>query len=142
MVPYSYCWSLLTHSICSMALFINTGSIVHLGIFISKFKGENFIDNNKPKNEFDQLFMIDYSSLTLIVGILAGLMWVPFSWIVKHWIGLLHAITPTMVVITLWYEFLAHQFLAIPFAIVVIYIFTIFVLKNRKKSLSKASHLL
>lgn len=38
-------------------LFIATGSIVYLGIFISKFTGKNFLDKKKPKNEFNQLFM-------------------------------------------------------------------------------------
>ena len=37
-------------------LFIATGCIVYLGMFISKFTGENFLDKTKPKNEFDKLF--------------------------------------------------------------------------------------
>ena len=44
-------------------LFIATGSIAYLGMFISKFTGENFLDKNKPKNEFDQLFMLDRKSV-------------------------------------------------------------------------------
>ena len=132
-------------------LFIATGSIVYLGMFISKFTGENFLDKKKPKNEFDKLFMftvvqallvyaialpfflVDYSSLPMTVGILTGLMWVPFSWIIKHWIGLFHAIVRTVVVLFLWYVFPAQRFVAIPFAIVVIYIVTIIVLKRRKR---------
>ena len=120
-------------------------------MFISKFTGENFLDKKKPKNEFDQLFMftvvqallvyaialpffmIEYSSLPMTVGILTGLMWVPFSWIIKHWIGLFHAIVRTVVVLVLWYTFPNHRFVAIPFAIVLIYIFTIVVLINRKR---------
>ena len=134
-------------------LFIATGSIVYLGMFISKFTGENFLDKTKPKNEFDQLFMftvvqallvyaialpffmVDYSSLPMTVGILTGLMWVPFSWIIKHWIGLFHAIFRTIVVLVLWYAFPEHRFVAIPFAIVGIYIITILVLKNRKRTI-------
>ena len=132
-------------------LFIATGSIVYLGMFISKFTGENFLDKKKPKNEFDQLFMftvvqallvyaialpffmVDYSSLPMTVGILTGLMWVPFTWIIKHWIGLFHAIFRTVVVLVLWYAFTDHRFVVIPFAIVGIYIITIIVLKNRKR---------
>ena len=132
-------------------LFIATGSIVYLGMFISKFTGENFLDKKKPKNEFDQLFMftvvqallvyaialpffmVDYSSLPMTVGILTGLMWVPFTWIIKHWIGLFHAIFRTVIVLVLWYAFPDHRFVAIPFAIVGIYIITIIVLKNRKR---------
>src|SRR5690606_12224006 len=70
------------------SIFIGTGSIVYLGLFLSKFTGENFLDKSKPKNEFDTLFLftagqailvysiaipfflIDYSSLPMTVGIL------------------------------------------------------------------------
>lgn len=30
-------------------IFIGTGSIVYLGLFLSKFTGENFLDKKKPK---------------------------------------------------------------------------------------------
>ncbi|HUI33682.1 MAG: hypothetical protein PHO84_09980 [Dysgonamonadaceae bacterium] len=138
-------------------LFIATGSIVYLGMFISKFTGENFLDKTKPKNEFDQLFMftvvqallvysialpfflIDYTSLPMTVGILTGLMWVPFSWIIKHWIGMFHAIVRTVVVLVLWYALPDYRFVAIPFAIVFIYIITIIVLKKRKRIAMESS---
>jgi len=38
-------------------LFAATGSIVYLGMFVSKFTGENFLDRTKPKNTFDTLFL-------------------------------------------------------------------------------------
>ncbi|MBD0849958.1 DUF7010 family protein [Maribacter arenosus] len=131
-------------------LFIGTGSIVYLGLFISKFTGENFLDKTKPKNTFDSLFMftvaqaamvyaiaipffiIDYSSLPLSVGILTGLMWIPFSWIISHWVGLFHGITRTITIVLLWYVFPELRFVAIPFAIVLIYLITIIILPNRK----------
>ena len=131
-------------------LFIGTGSIVYLGLFISKFTGENFLDKTKPKNTFDSLFMftvaqaamvyaiaipffiIDYSSLPLTVGILTGLMWIPFSWIISHWVGLFHGITRTIIIVLLWYVFPELRFVAIPFAIVLIYLITIIILRNRK----------
>jgi hypothetical protein len=79
------------------SLFIGTGFIANLGIALSRFTGENFLDKTRPKNAFDSLFFhcvamallvyaiaipffrIDYTSLPLSVGILSGLMWVPFS---------------------------------------------------------------
>jgi len=79
------------------SIFIGTGSIVYLGLFLSRFTGENFLDKSKPKNEFDTLFLytvgqailvysiaipfflVDHSSLPMTVGILTGLMWLPFS---------------------------------------------------------------
>jgi len=131
-------------------MFIVTGSIVYLGMFISKFTGENFLDKKKPKNEFDKLFffmvgqailvysiaipffIVDYSSLPLTIGILTGLMWLPFSWIINHWVGIFHALTRTIIVLVLWYGFPEHRFVAIPFAIALIYIITIIILRSRK----------
>jgi len=134
------------------SIFIGTGSIVYLGLFLSKFTGENFLDKNKPKNEFDKLFFFtvgqavlvysiaipffleDYSSLPLTVGILTGLMWLPFSWIIKHWVGIFHTLTRTILVLLLWYLLPEYRFVAIPFGIVFIYSITILILKNRKKA--------
>src|SRR5438876_12127854 len=65
------------------SLFIGTGFIAYLGIMLSRFTGENFLDKNKPKKVFDSLFFhcvvyaiaipffrVDYTSLPLTVGIL------------------------------------------------------------------------
>ncbi|CCH52572.1 hypothetical protein BN8_01583 [Fibrisoma limi BUZ 3] len=132
-------------------LFIATGSIVYLGMFISKFTGENFLDKRKPRNTFDTLFfytvgqaflvysiaipffLVDYSSLPLTVGILTGLMWLPLSWIIDHWIGIFHAVARTIIVLALWYVLPQHRFVAIPFAIAGIYVVTITILINRKR---------
>ncbi len=132
-------------------LFIATGSIVYLALFISKFTGENFLDKNKTKNVFDGLFfftvaqavlayaiaipffLIDYTSLPLSVGILTGTMWLPFSWIIQHWIGIVHAIARTVSIVILWYLFPDLRFVAIPLAIVLIYVVTLVILKNRSK---------
>lgn len=131
-------------------LFIATGSIVYLGMFISKFTGENFLDKTKPANAFDKLFfftvgqavlvysiaipffLVDYSSLPLTVGILTGLMWLPLTWIIDHWVGIFHAIARTLIVLILWYLLPEYRFVAIPFAIVIIYMITIAILMNRK----------
>jgi hypothetical protein len=130
---------------------LERGSIVYLGLFLSKFTGENFLDKNKPKNEFDTLFLftigqaifvysiaipffiVDYSSLPMTVGILTGLMWLPFSWIIQHWVGFFHTLTRTISIVCLWYLFPAYRFIAIPFTIVVIYIFTLLILHKRQK---------
>jgi hypothetical protein len=131
--------------------FIGTGCIAYLGMFISKFTGENFMDKSKPKNTFDSLFMmtvlmawlvfaiampfamVDYTSVPLSLGILAGLMWLPFSWMIQHWVGMFHTIARTVTVVALWFLLPENRFVAIPFAIVFIYLITIYVLLNRKK---------
>lgn len=136
-------------------LFIATGSIVYLGMGISKLTGENFLDKNKPKNTFDKLFfytvaqavlvyaiaipffMENYTSLPLTVGILTGLMWLPFSWIIDHWVGIFHSVVRTFSVLLLWYLFPEGRFIFIPLVIVLIYIITIFVLTRRLKDIKK-----
>ncbi|NAS29558.1 hypothetical protein GTQ40_01105 [Flavobacteriaceae bacterium R38] len=128
--------------------FIGTGSIVYLGLFISKFTGENYLDKKKPKNEFDSLFLfvigqsvlvyaiaipffqIDHTSLPLSVGVLTGLMWIPFSWIINHWIEIFHMLTRTILIVFLWYLLPEYRFITIPFSIVLIYIITLIVLKK------------
>ncbi len=130
-------------------LFIATGSIVYLALFISKYTGENFLDKSKPKNIFDNLFLytvaqsvlvyaiaipffiIDYTSLPLAVGILTGIMWLPFSWIIKHWVGIFHAVLRTIFILCLWYVFPNQRFVFIPFVIVGIYVITILILIKR-----------
>jgi hypothetical protein len=51
------------------SIFIGTGSIVYLGLFISKFTGENFMDKTKPKNEFDSLFLFTAGQAILVYSI-------------------------------------------------------------------------
>ncbi len=134
-------------------LFIANGSTVYLSLLISKFTGENFIDKNKPKNEFDGLFLytvlqsvlvyaiaipfflIDHESLPMTIGILTGLMWVPFSWIIKHWLGVFHAVARITLVVSIWYLMPQARFTAIPAAVIAVYIVTIFVLENRRRRL-------
>lgn len=139
-------------SITVWVLFIATGSIVYLAMGISKFTGENYLDKSKPKNTFDNLFFLtvaqailvysiaipffieNYSSLPLTVGILTGLMWVPLTWIIDHWVGLFHSIVRTILILALWYLFPSDRFVAIPIAIVIIYIISIVILRNRIKT--------
>lgn len=131
-------------------LFIATGSIVYLAMGISKLTGEDYLDKSKPKNTFDTLFFLtvaqailvysiaipffikDYTSLPLTVGILTGLMWVPLTWIIDHWVGLFHSIVRTVLILVLWYLFPDQRFVTIPIAIIIVYLISIVVLMNRK----------
>jgi hypothetical protein len=130
-------------------LFIGTGMIFALGLLIARFTGEDLM--GKTLNEFDQLFfktvqmswlvfaiaisffMTEPTSLPLSVGILAGLMWLPFSWIIQHWIGTFHAFARTTLVLIAWFAFPEQRFVVIPFIIVVIYLITIYVLARRPR---------
>lgn len=131
-------------------LFVATGSIVYLAMGISKLTGEDYLDKSKPKNTFDNLFFLtvaqsvlvysiaipffmeNYTSLPLTVGILTGLMWLPLSWIIDHWVGIFHSVVRTVSILLLWYLFPSDRFVSIPIAIVIIYAVSIVILKNRK----------
>jgi hypothetical protein len=133
----------------TMVLFIGAGSIIYLGMFISRFTGEHFLDRSKQRNVFDGLFfytvamallvfsiaipyfLVDHTSLPLTVGILTGLMWLPMSWLIEHWIGIFHAVARTLAIVAAWYLWPDLRFVAIPIIIVLIYGVSIVVLERR-----------
>src|SRR5207253_9373331 len=130
-------------------LFAATGSILFLGLLFSRFTGENMLDKQRPRNVFDGLFLrtvamavlvyaiaipffqVDYTSLPLTVGILSGLMWLPFSWIIGHWVGTFHTLARTALVVAVWYAFPRARFVVIPAVIVAVYAVTVIVLEVR-----------
>jgi hypothetical protein len=136
-------------AVATLVLYIATGSTVYLGIFLSRFTGEHFGDRSKPKNSFDSLFFLtvamallvyaiaipfalqDASSLPLSVGILTGLMWLPFSWVIQHWVGIAHTLTRTVLILACWFVFPAQRWTLIPAVIIGVYLFTIFTLERR-----------
>jgi Family of unknown function (DUF7010) len=141
----------------ALALFIGTGSIAYLGMFISRFTGEHFLDRSRPKNTFDALFflvvatvlqayaiaipffLVMPSSLPLSVGVLSGMMWLPMSWILQHWIGIVHGGLRTVLVVVAWYLFPAQRFVVVPFVIVALYAFAIVVLEMRWRAVRAGS---
>ncbi len=136
------CGAFLPVELAAWVLFIATGSIFGLGLVVARLLGEDLLGKTRPKNAFDQLFfytivmawlvfaiaipffLIEPTSLPLTVGILAGLMWVPFSWMIQHWVGLFHGIARTVLVLSAWYLFPQHRFVAIPMVIVAVYLVT------------------
>jgi hypothetical protein len=140
-------------------LYLATGSIAYLGILFSKFTGENFLAKNRPKNTFDRLFFLsmgmsllvyaialpffraDYTSLPLSVGILAGLMWLPLSWIIEHWVGIFHGVVRTVLVLGAWLAFPQQRFVVVPLVIVAMYVVTIVVLEQRWRELRRQQSL-
>ena len=138
--------------LAAWTLFICTGMIFGLGLLVARFLGEDLLGKTRMDNEFDRLFMltlvmawlvfaiaipffmIETTSLPLSVGILAGLMWVPFSWMIQHWVGLFHGVARTVLVTAAWYVFPQRRFVAIPVVIVVIYLITIYVLARRPRA--------
>jgi hypothetical protein len=135
------------------ALFIGTGLIFSLGLLVARFTGEDLLGRTRPGNTFDALFMrtvvmawlvfaiaipffrTDPTSLPLSVGILAGLMWLPFGWMIRHWVGTFHAVTRTVLCLAAWYAFPGSRFVVIPAVIVAVYAVTIVALARRRVAL-------
>lgn len=134
----------------ALVLFAATGLIFYIAVPISRLTGERFLDRSRPMNAFDALFLhfigmsllcyaiaipfflIDRTSLPLTVGILTGLMWVPFSWVIQHWIGIAHAILRTIVILAAWYVWPLDRYVTIPVIIVALYVLVIAVLVRRR----------
>jgi ethanolamine transporter EutH len=132
----------------SIALFLCMPAVFPLGLLFARFTGEDLF-GAKSQNELDSLFMLGFlmanlvwaiaipfwmiepSSLPLSGGILAGLMWIPFSWIIQHWVGLFHGIARTVLVVAAWFLFPDHRFVVIPAVIVIVYLISIVALASR-----------
>ncbi len=138
----------------AMVLFGATGSIVYMGLGLSRLTGEHAAARARSSNSFDVLFflavgsallaygiaipffMIEPSSLPLSVGILTGLMWLPTAWLMDHWIGVFHGVARTAGIVFLWYALPDLRWVAIPFYIVLIYAVTMVVLEQRWRRLA------
>jgi hypothetical protein len=141
--------ALLPLKTACIVLFMLTGCIAYLGMALSRLTGENFMDKSRPKNRFDSLFMatvaqavlvysialpfyaLEPSSLPLTVGILTGLMWLPFGWMVGHWVPMAHTVGRTLAIVAVWYAFPAQRMVLIPLVVVAAYLPTMWWLERR-----------
>lgn len=132
-----------------LVLFVATGAIFYLALGIARLTGEDLLGRRRPGNWFDRLFLLtvvqavlvyalaipffrlDPTSLPLSVGVLTGLMWIPFSALVQHWVGLFHGLVRTALVVAAWYAFPGARFVAVPAVIVAVYLVTLVVLGRR-----------
>ena len=134
-------------------LYIGTGAIFYLGAGLSYLTGERFFAKKEAKNSFDRLFFvgmimslmvfaialpvaaIDHTTVPLSIGILAGLMWMPLSWAIEHWIGYFHTLTRTFGIVAAWYLFPDARVEAISAVIVAVYIVSLIILERRFQSI-------
>ena len=134
-------------------LYIGTGAIFYLGAGLSYLTGERFFAKKEAKNSFDRLFFvgmimslmvfaialpvaaIDHTTVPLSIGILTGLMWMPLSWAIEHWIGYFHTLTRTFGIVAAWYLFPDARVEAISAVIVAVYIVSLITLERRFQSI-------
>ena len=134
-------------------LYIGTGAIFYLGAGLSYLTGERFFAKKVTRNSFDRLFFvglgmslmvfaialpvaaIDHTTVPLSIGILAGLMWMPLSWAIEHWVGYFHTLTRTFGIVVAWYLFPEARVEAISAVIVAVYIVSLITLEHRFQSI-------
>ena len=144
----------LSEQAITWMLYLGTGAIFYLGAGLSYITGERFFDKKAQKNSFDGLFYvgmimsllvfaialpvaaIDHTTVPLSIGILAGLMWMPWSWIVQHWVGYFHTVTRTLGIVMAWYLFPEARIEAISAVIVAVYIVSLITLERRFQTIN------
>lgn len=132
----------------SYALFLCMPAVYPVAMLVSRILGEDTF-NSQHANDLDSLFMLgilmstlvwgiaipfwllEPSSLPLSGGILAGLMWIPLSWMLQHPVGIFHAVTRTILVVAAWFLFPDARFVAVPIAVVAVYLVSIVMLARR-----------
>lgn len=143
-----------------LAVFVGTGSIVYLALFVSRFTGERLkFEGNRQRNFFDTLFlsavamcflvyaiaipyfMQNYKALPFAVAVLTGLMWLPMSVLIQHWIAAFHAIVRTALCTLAWIFYPEHSFVLQALIVVAVYVVTIFVLEMRWKKMQAQKNL-
>lgn len=143
-----------------MAVFIGTGSIVYVAMFLAKQTGEQLeFKSNKQRNFFDTLFLSavamsflcyalaipffleNYRSLPFAVAILTGLMWLPLSVLIQHWVGFFHAVVRTVLCTLAWIMYPEQSFVLQPVIVVTMYVVSIAALELRWKRMQAAQGL-
>ncbi len=137
-----------------LATYLGTGAIFYLALLVAKLTGEDILGRKRPGNFFDKIYLSalvmsllvfalaipfqfqNQSSVPLTVGVLTGLMWLPFSVIAGHWVGYFHTLARTVLLVAAWFLFPAHRFTVLPAIIVALYLISIIALARRWSALN------
>ena len=143
--------------IITWMLYVGTGCIFYLGAGLSYLTGERFFSKDKVTTSFDKLFYvgmimsflvfaialpvaaIDHTTVPLSIGILAGLMWMPLSWAIEHWVGYFHTVVRTLGIVVAWYVFPDARVEAISAVIVAVYLVSLYALEKRYRQCADLS---
>ena len=140
-------------STAALVLLLGSGLIFPIGLVVARILGENVLDNRNPLGRLMGLavlmvnllwpvhiafFLQDPTALPLTVGIGLGIHWIVFGWIVRHPVGLVHAIARTVLVTVAWFALPGQRFAIVPAVIVVVYLVTIVVLARSRRLVGEA----
>lgn len=138
-------------------LYLGTGAIFYIGSGLSYLTGERFFSKDRQNTEFDTLFFIgtamallvfaialpvaaiEHTTLPLSIGILTGLMWMPLSWAIQHWVGYFHTVARTLGILIAWYVFPEARIEAISAVIVAVYLISLVALEVRYRAINRTT---
>ena len=137
----------------ALVLLFGSGAIFPVGLLLARVLGERLLDDRNPLARLMGLavlmvnllwpvhiafYLRDPSALPLSVGIGLGVHWIVFGWIAQHRVGLVHAISRTVLVTAAWLLWPAHRYTAVPVVIVAVYVVTIAMLARVPPSIGTA----
>lgn len=136
----------LSPRIATFVLIIGTGAIFPVGILLARLLHEKLLRNSNPLATLMALCVLMVNllwavhltllfeaptlvPLTLAIGL--GLHWIVFSWIIRHPMGIIHAVARTLLVTAAWWTLPDHRVGAVAAAVVVTYVYSVVVLRRR-----------
>ncbi|MBH9579094.1 DUF7010 family protein [Inhella proteolytica] len=132
-----------------LSVYVLTGVIAYIGMGLSKLTGEDFMAAANRRNRFNTLFMLSVGqallayaiaipfalvrpeSAVFMVGMLTGFMWLPAGWLMGHWIGAVHALGRTLMILAAWLLVPQQGMVWVPAIVLGHYALTILVLERR-----------
>jgi len=123
------------HSAVYVLLF-STGAILPIAMLIARLRKESLLSSANPLATLMGLCVLMVNLLwgvhiplvvyapefaPLSIGIGLGLHWVVYSWIIRHPLGIIHAVSRTIMVVGAWYFFPEIRVTAVSVAIILAY---------------------
>ncbi len=123
-----------------LVLIVGSGVIFPIGLFIAHLRDEALISSANPLAKLMGLCVLMVNLLwalhiplffyapefvPLSLGIGLGLHWIVYSWIVRHPVGIQHAILRTLLVVAAWAVFPENRLLAVSVVIALVYVVSI-----------------
>ena len=145
-LAFAIAGALLPERQAGLVMLFGSGVIFPLGLLLARVLGEDLLSRDSPFARLMGastlmvnllwplhivLFLQDPDLLPLTLGVGLGLHWIVFGWIVRHPVGLFHAIARSVLLPVLWVAFPDSRFVALPGAVTVVYVVTIVILVRR-----------
>lgn len=130
-----------------LILLFGSGTIFPIGLMIAKLRREDLMSNQNPLAKLMGLCVLMVNLLWLVhiplvmyapqfvplsVGIGLGLHWIVYGWIIRHPLGLIHAVGRSVLIVLVWFLFPEQRILMVSAVVVLMYLFTLYQMQTRQ----------